>query len=187
MVNGQENVKTVSLDALFIAFLKVALFGLGSGLIWARRVAVEEYRWISEEEFSDIVSICQLMPGPNVVGIATCVGASLRGLVGAIVAASGFVLIPLMIGFTLGVTYLGHAHSGIFQNVLSGASAAAAGLLVTAGIRLLMPYRHRPTALIVAATASGGMMFTKLPLLILLLGTVLFSIVITQIEEVSRQ
>ena len=45
---------TVSLDALFIAFLKVALGGFGSCFVWARRIAVEQRQWISEEEFSDI-------------------------------------------------------------------------------------------------------------------------------------
>jgi len=65
----------VSLEALFIAFLKVALGGFGSGVVWARRIAVEQRQWISEEEFADILSLCQFMPGPNVIGIAVCVGA----------------------------------------------------------------------------------------------------------------
>jgi len=46
---------------------------------------------LSEEEFTDILSLCQFMPGPNVVGIAVCVGAKLRGLIGASAAVSGFV------------------------------------------------------------------------------------------------
>jgi chromate transporter len=60
----------VSLGALFIAFLKVSLCGFGGGPVWARRVAVEQRRWVSEDEFADILSLCQFMPGPNVIGIA---------------------------------------------------------------------------------------------------------------------
>jgi chromate transporter len=180
-------VTRVSLGALFIAFLKVSLCGFGGGLIWARRITVEQHRWISEEEFTDILSLCQFMPGPNIVGIAICVGAKLRGSIGAIAAASGFVLIPLMIGFPLGVLCLQHAHLAVFQNVLSGISAAAAGLLIATGIKMLLPHRSRPQALVVAALAFGGMAFTKLPLLAVLIGVALFSLIATEIENARAQ
>src|SRR4051812_16449680 len=76
----------VGLPAIFIACLKVSLCGIGGGggLVWARRIAVERQGWISERDFADIVSLCQFMPGPNIVGIATCIGARLRGLAGAV-------------------------------------------------------------------------------------------------------
>jgi chromate transporter len=93
----------VSLVALFIAFLRVSLLGFGGGLVWARRIVVEQRRWTGDEEFTDILSLCQFMPGPNIIGIAVCVGARLRGLIGTIAAVSGFVLIPCMIGFSLGL------------------------------------------------------------------------------------
>ena len=166
MTNERASAPTVSLDALFIAFLEVALCGLGSGVVLARRIAVERRGWVSEEEFSDILGLCQFMPGPNVVGIAVCVGAKVRGLAGAIVAASGFVLIPLIFGFLLGMLFLGHVHLAVLQNVLGGISAVAAGLLIATGVRMLTPYSYRPQSLIVAAAAFGGMAFTKLPLLV---------------------
>jgi chromate transporter len=178
---------TVSLGALFVAFLKVAFYGLGGGLVWARRIAVEQHRWMSEEEFTDILGICQFMPGLNIVGIAVCTGAKLRGLAGAVAAASGFVLIPLAIGFLVGALYLSRAHLGALQNVLGGASAAAAGLLIATGIRMLIPCLHRPSALVVAACAFAGMTFTRLPLLVVLLGTTLLSIVITAVDEKCMQ
>jgi hypothetical protein len=87
------------LGGLFIAFLKVSLCGFGGGIVWAHRIAVEQRRWISEEEFADVLSLCQFMPGPNVVGVAVCVGARLRGLAGAMAAVAGFLLIPWIIGF----------------------------------------------------------------------------------------
>ena len=74
----QEPELPVPIAALFIAFLTVSLCGFGGGLVWAHRIAVEQRRWTSEQEFADIVSLCQFMPGPNLVGIAVCVGAKLR-------------------------------------------------------------------------------------------------------------
>lgn len=187
MTNEERIETTAPLYRLFLAFLKVALFGFGSGVVLAHRIAVERCRWLDDEEFTDIVSICQVMPGPNIVGIAVCVGAKARGLSGAAAAACGFILIPLMVGFLLGLLYLGHAHLAVFQNILGGVSAAAAGLLIATGIRMLMPHRHRPQALMVAAFALCGMALTKLPLIVVLLGAVLFSSAITAIERARAQ
>jgi chromate transporter len=108
MADERKSAGHVPLAALFIAFLKISLCGFGGGLVWARRIAVEQHGWLKEEEFADIVSLCQFMPGPNVVGIAVCVGAKLRGLIGSIAAVCGFILIPWAAGFSLGVLYLRH-------------------------------------------------------------------------------
>ena len=187
MTSEQTSPLTVSLGSLFIAFLEVAFCGLGSEIVWARHISVEQRRWINEEEFADILSLCQFMPGPNVVGIAVCVGSKVRGSAGAIAAASGFVFIPLMIGFLLGVLYIEHAHLPILQKILAGVSSAAAGLLIATGIRMLMPHRGRLQAWIIAACALGGLALAKLPLLAVLLGATLISIVLAEFEEARIQ
>src|SRR5712691_2431762 len=119
----------VTLPALFVAALKISLYGIGGGggLVWARRIAVEERRWISEHDFADIVSLCQFMPGPNIVGIAVCIGTKLRGWIGAIAAVGGFLLIPWVIGFAIGVWYLQNVHHPVLRNILGGVAATAAG------------------------------------------------------------
>src|SRR5713226_1987520 len=118
---------SVPLAALAIAFLKVALYGIGGGggLVWARRIAVEQRQWISEHDFADIVSLCQFMPGPNIVGIAVCIGTKLRGSIGAITAVAGFLVIPWVIGFSIGVWYLQQAHHPMLQHILGGVAATA--------------------------------------------------------------
>src|SRR5260370_1562134 len=81
----------VRLGALFLGFLKVSLLGFGGGLVWARRIVVERHQWMNEQEFAETLTLCQLMPGPNIVGIAVCVGSKLRGAIGAITAVGGFI------------------------------------------------------------------------------------------------
>ena len=105
MAQRRELGQAVPLAALFTAFLAVCLYGVGggSGIVWARRIAVEKRGWISDREFADIVSLCQFMPGPNIVGIAVCVGAKMRGTIGTIAAVSGFLVIPWAIGFSVGL------------------------------------------------------------------------------------
>jgi chromate transporter len=166
----------VSLAALFVGFLKVSLCGFAGGLVWARRIVVERQRWMDDHEFAETLTLCQFMPGPNIVGITVCVGSKLRGAIGAVTAVSGFILIPWAVGLSLGALYLHYAHLAVLQHILGGLSAAAAGLLIATGIRLLMPHRSRRTSLLLATLAFVGMAFTKLPLLVVLLGLAPLSI-----------
>jgi chromate transporter len=166
----------VTLPALFTGFLMVSMCGFGGPIVWARRFVVERYRWLGDREFADILSLCQFLPGPNVVALTVCVGAKFRGPAGALTALAGFILIPWTVGFTLGALFLRYAQAGAMQNVLRGVSAVAAGLIIATGIRLLMPHRGRPAALLFAALAFAGLAFARLPLLLVVLVLVPFSI-----------
>jgi chromate transporter len=168
----------VPLTAIFIAMLAVSLCGAGAGggLIWARRIGVERRRWLTEHEFADIVSLCQFLPGPNIVGIAVCIGARLRGAVGAVAALAGFLLIPWTVGLGLGVVLLRHAHLAAVGRVLGGFSAAGAGLLIAAAIRILKPHLDRPAAPLFSVLALVLIIVVKLPLLFVVLALVPLSI-----------
>jgi chromate transporter len=149
---AERGSEPVALHDLFIGFLKLSLGSFGGGLIWARRLVVDQRRWMNEQEFAETLTLCQLMPGPNIVGITVCVGAKLRCGIGAITAVAGFILLPLTAGLSLGGMVLRYAHLAVVESVLGGLSAAAAGLLIGTGLRLLMPYR-RPLALLFAGLA----------------------------------
>ncbi len=172
----------VSFAALFMEFLKVSLCSFGGGLVWARRCVVDRRQWMSEPEFTDTLSLCQFLPGPNVIGIAVCVGAKLRGADGALATLSGFVLIPCATGFALVALYVHAANLPAVQNVLGGISAVAAGLLITTGIKLLKPHLGRPAAVLFATLAFVGSVFTQLPLLVVLLGLAPLSIAVAAVE-----
>jgi chromate transporter len=185
LAQRQELKPAVPLAALFTAFLAVSLCGVGggSGIVWARRIAVEKRRWINDREFADIVSLCQFMPGPNIVGIAVCVGAKMRGAIGTIAALCGFLVIPWTIGLILGLLCLEYAHLPVLRNVLGGIAATAAGLLIATGLRLLLPHRRRPAALIFAVLAYGLITFGGLPLLVVLFALVPLSIAVAGFES----
>jgi chromate transporter len=172
----------VALPALFTEFLKVSLCSFGGGLAWARRSVVEQRHWMSEHEFADTLSLIQFLPGPNVIGIAVCVGAKLRGAIGALAALSGFVLIPCAVGFSLGALFLQRADSPVVHNILAGVSNVAGGLLIATGIRLLIPHLGRPVAALFAALAFAGIVFTQAPLLVVLFGLAPLSIAVAAVE-----
>ena len=182
-VGAESRGEPVALAALFVSFLKVSLLGFGGGLVWARRIVVEQKRWVDDHEFAEILTLCQFMPGPNIVGITTCVGSRLRGPFGSIAAVAGFILIPWIIGLSLGGLYLQFAHLAVLRNTLGGLSAAAAGLMIATGIRLLMAHRSRRTALLTSALAFTGMTVVKLPLLVVLLGLAPLSIALAGVAS----
>jgi chromate transporter len=175
--------------ALFIGFLKVSFFstGGGGGIVFARRLVVEQRRWMDDHDFAEILSLCQFMPGPSLVGVAVWVGSRLRGMTGAIASLTGFTVIPLTIGFLLGTWCLRNTHLAMLQGILGGVSAAAAGLVIGTGLRLLVPYRDHPMALSFAALAFGGLVFTKLPLLIIIIALAPLSVAIAAIFSARGQ
>jgi chromate transporter len=181
LTEGNSDVR-VTLAALFTEFLKVSLCSFGGGLVWARRSVVDRRHWMSQREFADTLSLCQFLPGPNVIGIAVCVGAKLRGAMGALAALSGFVLIPCAVGFALGTLYLQSAKLAVVQNILGGVSAVAAGMLIATGVRLMMPHLGRPVAILFVALAFAGVVFTELPLLVVLLGLAPLSVAVAAVQ-----
>jgi chromate transporter len=156
----------VTLPGLFLAFLQISLCGFGGPIVWVRRVLVERLGWLDDRELADIIGLCQFLPGPNVVCVTVCVGAKFRGTAGALSALAGFILIPWALGFALGAVYLEYAHIGILRDILHGVSAAAAGLLIATGLRLLLPHRRRPVAWLFAGLAFFGLAVAKMPLLL---------------------
>jgi chromate transporter len=171
------------LGALFGAFLKVSMYGFGGPIVWARRIIVEERGWLGDAEFADILSFCQFLPGPNVVSVTVCIGARFRGPAGALAALAGFILIPWTVGFALGGLLLSYAQAAVLQGILRGIAAAAAGLIIATGIRLLIPHRQRPVALGFAALAFAGLAVLRLPLLVVVLGLVPLSIALARPQQ----
>ena len=167
------------LGAIAKAFLTVSVFGFGGGIVWARRMAVEQRGWLSDAEFLDIVSLRQFLPGPNIIGIAVCTGTKLRGAPGALAAIAGFLVLPWSVGLALGVLCLRYAQAPLLRHVLGGVSAAAAGLLIATGSRLLLPHRRRPLTVGLAVLALVLMTFSRLPLPLVLVALLPLSIVLS--------
>src|SRR5438093_1173750 len=140
--------------ALALAFLVIALASFGGGLsAWAQRVLVEQRRWLEEDEFLSALTLCRLMPGPNQVNMAVYAGTRLRGLAGALAALAGLVLVPLAIVVVLGIAYFRYHHVPALDALLRGAVAAAAGMTLSMGVKVLGPVVREPVALGLAAAA----------------------------------
>src|SRR3954467_4496704 len=123
MIEGRDAAPVrdqVALGALSCAFLQVSLYGFSGGLALAHRIVVDERQWLAEPEFAKILSLCQFLPGPNIIGIAVCTGTRLRGAAGALAAAAGFLVIPWVFGLAAGGVVFRPAPPPFLPKNLSG-------------------------------------------------------------------
>src|SRR3978361_1822067 len=91
--------------ALFTAFFRAGLMGFGGVLPMIRRIMVEERRWLSPIEFSELLALCQFLPGANVSNLAVIFGSRSCGLQGAASALVGLVGAPVGIVLVIAVLY----------------------------------------------------------------------------------
>jgi chromate transporter len=71
-----------SLAALFTGFFTIGLCGFGGMLPWARRMIVEQGRWMTAAEFTELLGLCQGLPGGNIINLTVAVGARFAGAPG---------------------------------------------------------------------------------------------------------
>ena len=79
---------------LYLAFLKIGTFSFGGGyamLPFIQKEIVEKNNWISMTEFTDIIGISQMTPGPVAINSATFVGYKVSGVLGSVIATLGVV------------------------------------------------------------------------------------------------
>jgi chromate transporter len=134
---------------LFISFSKIGLSGFGGVLPWARRTLVEREKILTSEEFSAILGICQIVPGPNVVNLAVCVGSKFGGARGAIAAVLGLTLGPIAIVVLLASLYQHYSYLETVQGILRGISAVGVGLIASTGLKMLRDEFQYPAMLLV--------------------------------------
>ncbi|MEI6615552.1 MAG: chromate transporter [Cyanobium sp. ELA507] len=147
-----------TLRQLFVGMLQVALSAFGGGLsAWSQRIVVEERRWMSNEEFLTGLTVARLFPGPNQINMAVYVGAFFHGLRGALVALAGMLLLPFSLLMALGLAYFSFHTLPAIDRVLAGVVAAAAGMALSMGFKILGQYRRDPVALLLAAATLVAM------------------------------
>jgi chromate transporter len=156
-----------SLYELFRAFIVVSISGFGGALPWARRMIVEQKRWMTTEEFNEAFALAQFLPGPNVVNFSVVFGSRFGGAAGAAVALAGLMGPPLLIVTVLGALYAHFGNLEILGRILTGITSAAAGLLIAVVAKMAMPLFVKrwgwPPAIAILAFVGVAIMQWPLP------------------------
>ena len=156
--------KAPSTAALFRGFLMLGLTGFGGVLPLARHMIVEERRWLTNLEFSELLGLCQFLPGGNIINLSVAIGLRFRGLPGALAAIVGLIAAPTAIVLTLGVIYSRFRSEPHVVHMFAGLAAAAAGLLVSMAVKLATPLWRRPLGIAIAAIVFAAIAWLHLPL-----------------------
>lgn len=122
---------------LYWEFCKIGLFCVGGGyasMPWIQEAVVDNYHWLTMNEFIDIFTISQMTPGPIGINAATFAGTKVAGFWGSIAATLGFVTPSLILCLT--VTWLLKKYGDIsaIKGILNGLRPAVVALIFTAGL-----------------------------------------------------
>ena len=155
----------VATGALFRGFLLVGMSGFGGVMPFAHRMLVERRRWLSEREFTEALSLSQLLPGPNIVNLSVIVGRRFQGAVGAVAATLGLLLMPIVIVLILASVFAQFAHIEAVRGACNGVSAAASGLILSVAAKMARPIRRMPLELCIATITFASIALLRVPLL----------------------
>lgn len=129
---------------LFITFFKIGLFGFGGGYAMLSMIqgeVVTNYKWLSAQEFTDIVAISQMTPGPIGINAATYVGytATDGSIFGSIVATFAVVFPSFILMLLISKFFLRYSTHPMVEAVFQGLRPAVVGLLAAAALILMTP------------------------------------------------
>lgn len=156
-----------SLARFFLVFLQIGVSSFGSNVAYAHRLLVDDWEWLGSDEFTDIWSICQVLPGPNIINWAIIVGMRFRGAPGAMAAVLGMILMPIVIVMALGLLYSAYGDRPEVHGFLRGIAPVAAGMLTATVARMAMTPRLRSWLAVFPLLAFLAVM-AGLPLLMIL-------------------
>lgn len=125
---------------LFLSFLKVGLFSVGGGyaaMPIIQSEAVIEHNWLSMNEFTDLITIAEMTPGPIAVNSATFVGIRIAGIPGALIATFGCIFPACILVSVLAFVYAKYKNISVIQGVLAGLRPAVVALIASAGLTIL--------------------------------------------------
>lgn len=126
---------------LFLSFLQIGAFSFGGGyaaMPLIQHQVVELHGWLSLGEFTDLVTISQMTPGPIAINSATFVGTKIAGVGGAVVATLGCILPSCILVTLIAWVYLKYRSMRLLQGVLKTLRPAVVAMIAAAGMLIIV-------------------------------------------------
>ena len=123
---AETETEAPTIGGLFKGFLLLGLTGFGGVLPLARHMVVDQRRWLSGREFTELLGLCQFLPGGNIINLSVGIGLRFRGIAGAVAALVGLIAAPIVVVLVLGVIYARYRSEPHVVHMFAGLAAAAA-------------------------------------------------------------
>lgn len=179
----EQQLEIPNCKTLFLGFMKLGLMGFGGVLPLAHRLIVEDQKWLTSEQFTDLLGVCQILPGGNIVNMAVAIGYDFAGLKGAMSAVFGLMLAPTIIVISLYQLYANFQNIPLVQHIIQGLAAAAAGLLFATGFKMLKPLMKSKLTYFTIVLTIIFMLLIKLPLVLTLLILVAINMMVLTFKQ----
>ncbi|HIU56514.1 MAG TPA: chromate transporter [Candidatus Ornithomonoglobus merdipullorum] len=143
---------------LFYSFLKIGMFSFGGGyaaMPLIQEQIVTQHGWLGMSEFTDLITISQMTPGPIAINSATFVGIKIAGIGGALAATAGCVLPSCVIVTIIAKLYLKYRNMDTLQGVLGSLRPAVVAMIASAGVSILITAFWGSDAITLAGTNVG--------------------------------
>ena len=128
---------------LFVSYLKIGFFGFGGGYAMLSLIHSEVVvcnGWLTNGEFSDIVAISQMTPGPIAINSATYIGYEVAGVLGSVVATVAVCLPALTIMMLITRFFLRLRDNRYVKGVVAGMRPVVVGMIAAAALLLIFPH-----------------------------------------------
>jgi len=140
---------------LLYSFILIGALAFGGGyavLPLIQQQCVEKFHWLTMTEFSDLLTLSQITPGPIAINAATFVGMKVGGIPGSLIASFGFLLPPFLIVSLLYAAYRKFGQLSHVQNAMSGLKPGVVGLIAVAGLGVIVETVWGESAVTLAST-----------------------------------
>ncbi|MBR5821693.1 MAG: chromate transporter [Alistipes sp.] len=128
---------------LFVSYLKIGFFGFGGGYAMLSLIhseVVVRNGWLTNGEFSDIVAVSQMTPGPIAINSATYIGYEVAGVLGSVVATVAVCLPALTIMMLITRFFLRLRDNRYVKGVVMGMRPVVVGMIASAALLLIFPH-----------------------------------------------
>ena len=125
---------------LLWVFVKIGVLGFGGGyamLSLIQHEVVDNYTWMTTTEFTDMVAISQMTPGPISINLATYVGYTMGGFGGSLLASFALCLPSMIMVYLIIRLFMSKKTNALMENTLKGLKPAVAGLIFAAGLSMM--------------------------------------------------
>ncbi|MBQ8863223.1 MAG: chromate transporter [Rikenellaceae bacterium] len=127
---------------LFLSYLKIGFFGFGGGyamLSLIQQEVVVSRGWITAAQFTDIVAISQMTPGPIAINSATYIGYEVAGIWGSIIATTAVCVPCFVVMLSLAKFYLRVRGNRYMEGAMNGMKPVLVGMITAAALLLMFP------------------------------------------------
>ncbi len=190
-----EEKKKVSVFRLFAIMFKIGLFTFGGGyamIAIIREELVTKRRFMTEEEFLDMIAMAESTPGPIAINSATYLGYRLSGFFGAVIATLGVVLPSFTIIYLISLFFESFRALALVGYAFSGIRVAVVYLILSAGIKMLKNVEKKPVPIavfsaVLAVMVALSLFAVKFSTVFYILIAAVFALVLYLVRKIGKE